>query len=70
MSSAARTTCPIAVRHGQSAWNLASRPHGQLNVAVTNSGSLARDAGQEWIGWADSECLADRALDETSGQEA
>ncbi len=70
MSRAARTTCPIAVRHGQSAWNLASRLQGQFNVAVNDSGRLARDAGQERSGWADSECLADRALDETSGQEA
>lgn len=38
MSSAALATNVIAIRHGETAWNLASRLQGHLNVALNETG--------------------------------
>lgn len=43
MSSDARTTRLIAIRHGETAWNLASRLQGHLNVALNDTGRLQAD---------------------------
>lgn len=43
MSSDARTTRLIAIRHGETAWNLASRVQGHLDVALNDTGRLQAD---------------------------